>query len=206
MRKYFFTPILLMIAISMNPISDLQFEVKEKTNLDIENAGLKLPAGFSASALADSVGKARHIVVTKKGALYIKLSKLVNGKGILYAKDTDADGKIDDIKSFGNYIGTGITIKDGYLYASSNDEVFRYALDENEEVIKPDAPEKIITGLINGRQHNTKSLVLDDKGNIYVNVGSPSNSCQEIDRGTGSKGKDPCPILGFCRRDMAIQS
>ena len=29
-------------------------------------------------------------------------------------KDTDGDGKIDDIKSFGNYIGTGITIKDGY--------------------------------------------------------------------------------------------
>jgi hypothetical protein len=33
------------------------------------------------------------------------------------------------------------------------------------------------------------------KGNIYVNIGSPLNSCQEIDRGAGSKGKDPCPVL-----------
>ena len=88
-----------------------------------------------------------------------------------------------------------LQLKMAILYASSNDEVFRYKLDENEEVINPDSPEKIITGLINGRQHNTKSLVLDDKGNIYVNIGSPSNSCQEIDRGVGSKGKDPCPIL-----------
>ena len=86
MRKYFFTPILLMIAMSINPMSDLLFEVKETTNMKVENAGLKLPAGFGASTLADSVGKARHIVVTIKGALYIKLSKLVNGKGILYAK------------------------------------------------------------------------------------------------------------------------
>jgi hypothetical protein len=32
-------------------------------------------------------------------------------KGILLAKDTDADGKIDDIKSFGNYIGTGLLLR-----------------------------------------------------------------------------------------------
>src|SRR4030095_4747103 len=196
MRKYFFGPLLLMTVLIINPVNDLQlFQVNKTSGGETENAGLKLPAGFSASALADSEGRARHIAVTKKGALYIKLSKLVNGKGILRIKDTDGDGKIDDIKSFGNYIGTGITIKDGFLYTSSNDEIFRYKLDENEEVINPDSPQKIITGLINGRQHNTKSLILDDKGNIYVNIGSPSNSCQEIDRGAGSKGKDPCPIL-----------
>ena len=196
MRKYFFLPVLLIVVTAADHVNNFRFK-KEKEGRKIEsaNGGLKLPSGFGASILTDSVGKARHIVVTKNGALYIKLSKLVNGKGILYAKDINGDGKIDDIKSFGNYIGTGITIKDGFLYASSNDEVFRYALNEKEEVIRIDNPERIITGLINGRQHNTKSLVLDDKGNIYVNIGAPSNSCQEIDRGKGSKGKDPCPIL-----------
>ena len=192
MNKYFFCGIMILIVLLADPFLK---DLKEESISELPDAGLKLPAGFSASAMLDSVGKARHIVVTKKNALYVKLNKLVNGKGILYLRDTDNDGKIDDIKSFGNYIGTGITIKNGYLYASSNDEVFRYKLNENEEVIDPDAPEKLITGLINGRQHNTKSLVLDDKGNIYVNIGSPSNSCQEIDRGAGSKGKDPCPIL-----------
>ena len=196
MNKYFFGQLLLMTVLIIDPVNDLlNSKAKKNAVEETENAGLKLPAGFSATAIVDSVGKARHIVVTKKGSLYVKLSKLVNGKGILRIIDADGDGKIDDIKSFGNYIGTGITIKDGFLYTSSNDEIFRYKLDGNEEVINPDSPEKIITGLINGRQHNTKSLVLDDKGNIYVNIGSPSNSCQEIDRGAGSKGKDPCPIL-----------
>src|SRR4030095_3788284 len=166
MHKYFLGPLLLMAVLNSNPSNDLgPIKKRKKGSGEIENAGLTIPAGFSASLIADSVGRARHIVVTKKGALYIKLSKLINGKGILRVKDTNGDGKIDDIKSFGNYIGTGITIKDGFLYASSNDEVFRYQLDENEEVINPDSPQKIITGLINGRQHNTKSLVLDDKGN-----------------------------------------
>src|SRR5678809_519435 len=117
MRKYFFGPLIFMTVLIINPVNDLLIlQGNKKPSGVTENAGLKLPAGFSASALADSVGRARHIVVTKRGALYIKLSKLVNGKGILRVKDTDGDGKIDNIKSFGNYIGTGITIKDGFLY------------------------------------------------------------------------------------------
>ena len=161
----------------------------------MENAGLILPAGFSANAIADSLGRARHIVVNRQGTMFVKLSKLVEGKGILQIKDRNGDGRIDEIKKFGNYIGTGITIKDNYLYASSNDEVFRYELNNDGDVKNPESPIRIVMGLINGRQHNTKSIVLDDKGNIYVNIGSPSNSCQEVDRGKGSKGKDPCPIL-----------
>jgi hypothetical protein len=113
------------------------------------NPGLRLPAGFSAGIVADSLGKARHIVATKNGALYIKLSKLLNGKGILRVRDNNNDGRADEIKGFGNYIGTGITIKDGYLYTSSNEEVYRYKLDDEEEVINPESPEIIIKGLVN---------------------------------------------------------
>lgn len=167
----------------------------DTTILKFDNAGLKIPAGFSASAVVDSLGRARHLVTTKNGGVYIKLSRLKKGQGIIYMKDINNDGKLDEVKGFGNYAGTGITIKNGFLYASSDGEVYRYKLNENEEVINPDAPELIITGLINGRQHNTKSIALDNNGNIYVNIGAPSNSCQEVDRGKGSKGKDPCPIL-----------
>jgi glucose/arabinose dehydrogenase len=157
--------------------------------------GLTLPQGFNSKIFADSLGKARDIVITPQGAMYVKVDRLVSGKGIFRLKDTNGDGIIDDVKSFGTYRGTGLTMKNGYLYASSYSDVFRYKLDDNNEVINPDAPERIITGLVNGRQHNTKSIILDDKGWIYVNVGAPSNSCQYQDRGTGSKGKDPCPIL-----------
>jgi glucose/arabinose dehydrogenase len=194
MKKFIICHSFLLLFINLVWAGDTTAVIKKLHNEPV-NAGLKLPGGFIASTLTDSVGKARHIVLNKQGALYVKLDKLVNGKGILRLKDTDGDGKADDIKSFGNYRGTGITIKDDYLYASSNDEVFRYKLDTNGEVVNPDAPEKIIKGLINDKQHNTKSIALDNNGNIYVNIGSPSNSCQLINRGKGSKGIDPCPFL-----------
>lgn len=162
---------------------------------DADHAGLKLPAGFGASKVVDNIGKARHIVLTKDGSVYIKLMRVVNGKGILFLQDKDKDGKYEVQTAFGNYGGTGITIKNGYLYASSDKEVFRYQLNDQEQVIDPANPEKIITGLLAGKQHQTKSIVLDNENNIYVNIGAPTNSCQENDRGLESKGKAGCPIL-----------
>jgi hypothetical protein len=39
-----------------------------------DDAGLKLPGGFSAVVVADNLGKARHIVVTKQGDVYAKIN------------------------------------------------------------------------------------------------------------------------------------
>jgi len=162
---------------------------------DADNAGLKLPAGFGASKAIDALGHSRHIAVTSSGEIYVKLDRPKDGKGILFLQDTNGDGKIDKQTGFGNYGGTGIYVKGGYLYASSNTEVFRYKLDAKEHVINTEAPEKIITGLIDRHQHESKSLTLDNNGNIYVNIGAYSNSCQEKDRTTGSMGMKPCPVL-----------
>ena len=158
------------------------------------SVNIKLPAGFQADVIARNLGRPRHIVVNSNGDIYVKLERVLNGKGIIRLRDRNHDGKIDDTTGFANYGGTGIAIKNGYLYASSNSEVFRYKM-ENNEVTNPNNPERIITGLVDGSQHNTKSIALDNDGNIYVNIGAPSNSCQEQDRTNGSMGKDPCPIL-----------
>src|SRR5690349_12100538 len=80
--------------------------------LEVKKASLSLPPGFSASIVVEGVDGARHMAFNKKGGLYIKLSKLKDGKGILYLKDTNGDGKFDEQRSFGNYPGTGIFIKD----------------------------------------------------------------------------------------------
>ena len=162
---------------------------------DADNAGLTLPKGFAALKVADNLGRTRHIVVNKQGAIYAKLERLDNGKGVLVLKDTDGDGRAETKTSFGNYIGTGIAIKGNYLYAASNKEVFKYALNDNGDVVDENAAATIVTGLIDKGQHNSKSITLDNAGNIYVNVGAPSNSCQEKDRTKGSMGMMPCPIL-----------
>jgi glucose/arabinose dehydrogenase len=152
-----------------------------------------MPEGFKASVLIDSIGKARHIAVAPNGMIYVKLADPVDGKGTVALEQSG--GKASVKTSFGDYGGTGVYIKDGYLYTSSNTEVFRYKLDDQFNVIDPANPEMLVTGLIDRSQHESKSLVLDNEGNIYVNIGAFSNACQKEDRTKGSPGMTPCPVL-----------
>ncbi len=168
-------------------------ESGRETGADKES--IQLPAGFGAVIFADGLGQARHIAVNSNGDVYVKLEKLKGGKGIFRLHDSNGDGKADEITGFGNYIGTGIAIKNGYLYASSDEEVFRYKLDANNKIVNPDKPEKIVTGLLRRGEHEAKAITLDNSGNLYVNIGAYSNACQVEDRTKGSPGMKPCPIL-----------
>lgn len=154
---------------------------------------ISVPKGFKVTVALESLGNVRHIAMNANGDMYVKLGGLKSGKGIYVLRDANKDGKYEVVKSFGNYKGTGIAIKNGYLYASSDEEVFRYKLVNNE--VTDEKPETIVTGLVNRGQHSSKSIALDNAGNIYVNIGAPSNACQVSDRSAGSPGQDPCPIL-----------
>jgi glucose/arabinose dehydrogenase len=167
----------------------------KKAKAAAETAGLKLPAGFTATRFAEDLGEARHIAVTPEGDVYVKLSGLKDGKGIYYLHDSNGNGKADTKFGFGDYTGTGMGIKNGYLYASSDTKVYRYKLDAKGKVINPDKPELIITGLLDRHEHESKPFTFDNAGNIYVTIGAYSNSCQVIDRTKGSAGIRPCPIL-----------
>jgi len=151
-------------------------------------SSLKLPAGFQVNVLADQLGSARHIAVSPQGDLFIKLNSARGGKGIVVLHD-EGNGKASVKRSFGDYGGTGIAIKNGYLYASSNSDVYRYKLNEQNEVVDPEHPEVVISGLTSRRTHNSKSIALDNEGNIYVNVGAYSNICTEFEQ------QDGCPVL-----------
>jgi len=186
---------LILITVSIFILSFCAGDSSEEkeTVVQTDNGGITLPAGFTATVFADNLGVVRHIVASSNGDVFAKLEDLNGGRGILRLQDNNKDGVAETITGFGNYIGTGIAIKNGYLYASSNEKVYRYKLKDNGDV--DTAGELIVTGLVNRRQHASKSITLDNAGNIYVNIGAPSNSCQEKDRQTGSKGMDPCPIL-----------
>jgi glucose/arabinose dehydrogenase len=163
--------------------------------LKAQTASLTLPKGFSSVIYAEGMSGARHIVVTKEGDVYVKLDKVRDGKTIYRLRDTNGDGKADQFTGFGTYKGTGMAIKNGYLYASSNTDIYRYKLNDKDEVIDPENPEKIVTGLLDRGEHNSKSIILDNDGHIYTNVGAYSNDCQVQDRAKGSPGMKPCPIL-----------
>ncbi len=192
--KWILPGIAVSLLLGANVYGSDSTKVKKK-HLPEENGGIALPAGFRAIVVADNLGGARHLAVQKNGDVYVKLDNAKKGKGILRLHDKNGDGVADDVTGFANYGGTGIAIKDNYLYASSNTDVYRYKLNAKGEVIDTANAENIVTKLINRRTHNTKSLVLDNDGNIYVTIGSPSNACQLKDRTKGSPSPDPCPLL-----------
>ena len=161
---------------------------------DPDNAGLKLPAGFGALKVAETGGKARHLVVMPNGLIYVKLNSAKDGKGIVVLKP-EANGRATVAGGFGNYGGTGIATQGGYLYASSDVAVYRYKLDGQGMVADPAKAELVVHGLKKENEHESKSIAFDPAGNLYVNVGAYSNACQEKDRERGSKGMPNCPIL-----------
>lgn len=164
-----------------------------ETKAQNNTAGLKLPGNFKATVLAENLGKTRHLIITPQHDIYVRLARPVNGKGTLLLHEEN--GKAVVQSGFGNYGGTGVYLRDGYLYTASNSEIFRYKVDANNRVIDGDAPEKIVTGLVDQGQHETKSIMMDAAGNLYIPIGCPSNSCQQEDRQKGSLGMKGCPLL-----------
>jgi glucose/arabinose dehydrogenase len=164
-----------------------------KLNQDMDTS-LILPEGFSAIVVAEETGSGRHIIVNNNSDIYMSLRQSEKGGGIVALRDTNNDSKADIIRYFGEESGTGIDIHKGYLYHSSNSQVMRYKLNGGKLV--PEAtPEIIAAGFPGQNQHADKPFTFDNEGNIYVNVGAPSNACMEQSRTKGSPGMDPCPQL-----------
>lgn len=160
---------------------------------DEDNGDLILPEGFSALIVADSIGPARHLVVDDQGVIYVSLRKRKNGYGIVRLKDTNGDGRADDIQYFGECQGTGIELYKDYLYFGTDTSIIRFSLDGQGEFTTEF--ETIVGAYPLEYQHAAKTFTFDTVGNLYVNVGAPSNSCAREDRAPGSPGMDPCPIL-----------
>ncbi len=170
---------------------------------DSDNGGLFLPGGFEAVVVADSVGRARHLAVNTNGDVYVKLRVPLGKKGSVALRDTDNDGKADKIEYFGDYpdvgnYGTAMRIHKGYLYFTTAGEVYRTKLTPGS-LIPEGKSELLLTddykNDIHGSSHIAKPLAFDDKGNMFVPFGSPTDVCAVKDRQPGSMGQDPCPQL-----------
>ena len=160
---------------------------------DPDDGGLSLPDGFCATVVADSLGPTRHLAVADNGDVYAAVQEVTNGGGVVALRDEDGDYKADRTEYFGDVGGTGIALRDGYLYLGPNDGVVRYAKSSDEFV--PSGEKEEIVSLPDQDSHAAKPIDFDGNGNLYVNVGAPSNACMEESRTKGSPGQDPCPLL-----------
>ena len=168
---------------------------------DPDNGGLELPPGFRALIVADNLmanrptkeDQLRFLAVGPNGDLY---AKTYHG-GIIALRDKDGDGRFEEHQEFGTGGGTGIGFRGNWLYQSTNDAVYRYALKPGE-LVPSSAPETVISGLPDGHQHDAKSFAFGGDGQLYVEVGSPSNAYGNPDRAynpPGTVSLDPTEFL-----------
>jgi glucose/arabinose dehydrogenase len=172
-----------------------QGSAAQSVECDPDNGGIVLPAGFCASVVADSVGVPRHLAVNDNGNVYVRLREEHHGGTIAALRDENGNGTADQIEYFAEENGgTGLEIHDGFLYYSTTMSIHRVPLPDGE-LVPQEESETIVAQLPEQQSHAAKSLALDGQGNLYVNVGAPSNSCQVDDRTPESPGQDPCPLL-----------
>lgn len=153
-----------------------------------EDVDLTLAEGFSISVFHDGVGKGtRHMAVRDNGDVLISRQD-----GTLIAlRDEDDDGRADRSFERSVPITSGLRIHDGYVYFSDNVSVSRLKLDDG--LLPEGAPEVVVDGFLEQGSHATKDFAISPSGDLFVNVGAPSNACQAKQRTPGAPGQDPCP-------------
>jgi glucose/arabinose dehydrogenase/mono/diheme cytochrome c family protein len=173
-----------------------------------DDSRLTLPTGFCATVFADGIGHARHMVVAANGVLYVNTwsgryygNDTPHAGGFLVAlQDKNGAGKADVIERFGETVqtaghgGTGIGIYKGAIYAEINDRIVRYSLSPNS-IVSSGHGETIVSGLPLGGDHPMHPFIISANGTMYVDVATPTNSCQVKNRMLESPGLNPCPEL-----------
>jgi glucose/arabinose dehydrogenase len=176
-----------------------------------DNGGLKLPDGFCATVFADTIGHARHIVVSSNGDVYVNTwsggyynTPAHPGGFIVALRDTNGDGRADIVKRFGpdslhgNGGGTGIGIFNAQLYAEESGanagRIVRYAI-STDSMTPTSASQTVVSALPLGGDHPMHPFAISQSGELYMNSGSASNSCQVKNRTLESPGRKPCTEL-----------
>jgi glucose/arabinose dehydrogenase/mono/diheme cytochrome c family protein len=163
---------------------------------DPDDGGITLPPGFRALVVADNLvsrfnaGALRFLTVAPNGDLYAKFYR----NGLVALRDTNGDGRADEVERFGSGNGTGIALHEGWLYYSTTTGVYRYKYTPGQ-LVPTGEPETIVSGLPAGRQHDAKVFAFDGEGRLLVEVGSPYNVYSEPDRQLGAKGMDATEFL-----------
>jgi glucose/arabinose dehydrogenase len=168
---------------------------------------LKLPPGFTATVFAEGIGSARHIAAAPNNNIYVNTwrspydttRRTPPGGFVVGLRDTNGDGKADLIRRFGTTSesgskgGTGIAIGNGLLFVEADSSIIWHVLSP-DSLMPIYEPELVVSGLTTEGGHPMHPIAVDAR-NLYVNMGSNTNSCQLKDRELESPGQRPCREL-----------
>ncbi len=173
------------------------------------DTGITLPKGFCASVFADKIGHARQMAVAADGTVYVNTWSGVyynndtppEGGFLVALKDTKGEGKADQIKRFGETVRGGRQRRHRHrhlqglgLRRDQRSSIVRYPLSD-EEIVPTGKAETILSGMPITGDHPMHPFIIDKDGNLFVSMGSATNTCEVKNRMPGSKGHDPCTEL-----------
>ena len=137
------------------------------------------------------------VYVNTWSGIYYNSDPIPPGGFLVALKDTQNTGKADVVKRFGESKaegaagGTGIALYQGAIYAEVNDRIMRYALATNE-IVPSGKGEIVVSGLPITGDHPMHPFIIDAKGNLFVDLGTATNACEEKNRVPNSPGRQPC--------------
>ena len=179
------------------------------------NAGLKLPSGFCATIVADSLPGVRSIVVAPNGDLFVAMQGRAAG-GVM-ALRPGKDGQVGERERFASgFASSQVALFDNHLYVEMipaapqrganppaagttppplpTTTIVRYPLTAGS-LTPGGKPDTIIEKIPTYPGHSTRNFAIAPDGAMYLNIGSPSNACQTPDRAPGVAGTNPCTEL-----------
>lgn len=144
---------------------------------DQPKTDFQLADGFRARVFAQGLGLARDLQFSPGGTLLV--SDPAGGR--VYAlPDKNNDGVADEKMTVisGLNRGHGLAFYNNQLFVAEVDQVARYNWDEQNLTAKLD---KVLFDLPKNSNHNNRTLLFDQSGNLYISVGSTCNVCNEAD-------------------------
>eukprot|EP00980_Cylindrotheca_fusiformis_P006550 scaffold1384_cov116-Cylindrotheca_fusiformis.AAC.28 len=142
----------------------------------LQNAALE--TGFFACQLPIEIARPRSILATGTDSL---LALERGRESVVYLFDSDGDGLPDskrDVASASD-LNHGLEFHNGYIYASSDTTVYRWPY-EGDFVVNGDVEVAVENMNADGnggapQGHRTRTLIFDDRDNLYISVGSNNN-------------------------------
>ena len=137
--------------------------------------GIQLPQGFQISVYARGLNIPRFMTIGPNGVLLVanrgsnSVVALIPG-----ASPTRAAQSLTLVSDL--HDPTSLDMHEGYLYIGEGSSIARVQLSND---LHAGPVERIITGLPEGGQHSTRTVLIGPDNHIYVSIGSDCNVCQE---------------------------
>lgn len=140
---------------------------------------LTAPPGFRIEVVADGLGAVRALTFASDGRLF------ASGPGsgeVVTLVDSDGDGSLDRRTVFASGLDEPFGLAfdaTGALYVAENGRLLRFP---GAATAPRGGKPEVVTDLVDGGGHTTRSVVVAPSGRLFVAAGSSCNVCVERDR------------------------